>query len=240
MKRPHDPVDDLAEALSGACGTADRERLFLKYAAGFGVSRFAYLNISTATSPWYFETNYPMEWVGHYQNQGYAAVDVVPLESRRSALPFHWRSALARPEYGTKALQVFNESAEFGINDGYSVPIHSARGVALVSMSVDDPSLFTPKARGQLYALQLMGLHFHMSCERSLVDTPPAPIILTPREREVLTWAAYGKTGWEISQILHVAERTITYHVENARAKLGASSRGHAIVKAITLGLISP
>lgn len=240
MESLHDPVDDLAEALAGTNSPAERERLFLKHAAELGVSRFAYLNISGGSAPWYFETNYPTEWVQHYQTQGYAAVDVVPLESRRSALPFHWRTALARPEYGNKAQQVFNESAAFGIHDGYSVPIHSAQGVALMSMSVDDSSLFTPSARGELYALHLMALHFHLSCERSIAASPPPLIHLTEREREVLCWAAKGKTGWEIGQILHLAERTITYHVENAKAKLGASSRGHAIVKAITLGLIPP
>lgn len=240
MKTFHDPVDNFAAALDGISDVAEREQAFLKHAAGFGVSRFAYLSSSQPVSPWYFETNYPTEWVQHYQNKGYAAVDVVPLESRRSALPFHWRTALARPEYGKDAQQVFDESAAFGINDGYSVPIHSSHGMALMSMSVDDPTLFTPAARNQLYALQLMALHFHMSCERSLVDTPAPPVHLTAREREVLIWAAQGKTGWEIGQILHLAERTVTYHVENAKTKLGATSRGHAIVKAITMGLITP
>lgn len=240
MKTLHDPVDDLATALAGTNGPVEREQAFLKYAAGFGVSRFAYLAISQPLSPWYFETNYPTEWVQHYLAQGYAAVDVVPLESRRSTLPFHWRTALAKPEYGKSAQQVFNESAAFGIHDGYSVPIHSAHGMALISMAVDDPTLFAPSARKQLYALQLMALHFHMSCERSLAETPTPPVHLTAREREVLTWAAQGKTGWEIAQILHLAERTVTYHVENAKVKLGATSRGHAIVKAVTLGLIAP
>ncbi|MBC7950779.1 MAG: LuxR family transcriptional regulator [Rhodospirillaceae bacterium] len=240
MKTLHDPVDDLAAALAGTNAPVEREQAFLKYAEGFGVNRFAYLTISQPVSPWYFETNYPREWVQHYLAQGYAAVDVVPLESRRSALPFHWRTALSRPEYGNKAKQVFDESAAFGIHDGYSVPIHSAHGLALMSMAVDDPALFTPSARKQLYALQLMALHFHMSCERSLTEAPAPPVHLTAREREVLTWAAQGKTGWEIGQILHLAERTVTYHVENAKVKLGATSRGHAIVKAITLGLIAP
>lgn len=240
MKALHDPVDDLAASLAGTTAPGERERLFLNHAAEFGVSRFAYLNISGRTSPWYFETNYPTEWVQHYLEQGYATVDVVPLESRRSALPFHWRTALARPEYGNKAQQVFDESAAFGIHDGYSVPIHGAQGIALISMAVDDPSLFTPSARGRLYVLQLMGLHFHLSCERSLADAPAPLVHLTAREREVLSWAGKGKTSWEIGQILHLAERTVTYHVENAKAKLGASSRGHAIVKAVTLGLICP
>jgi len=79
-----------------------------------------------------------------------------------------------------------------------------------------------------------------LACERAMTPQPPRELILTPREREVLLWAAKGKTGWEIGQILRLSERTVTYHVENARAKLGASSRAHAVVKAVTLGLIAP
>ena len=67
----------------------------------------------------------------------------------------------------------------------------------------------------------------------------PAPR-LSPREREVLLWTAKGKTGWEIAQILHLAERTVTFHIENAKIKLGAASRTQAVVTALSLGLIRP
>lgn len=56
------------------------------------------------------------------------------------------------------------------------------------------------------------------------------PALLTDRERECLSWAAKGKTNWDISQILLITERTVQYHVENAREKLGAESRLQAVV----------
>lgn len=242
MEMPHDPVGQLAEDLAGITDRTTREQIFLKHVAQFGVSRFAYLNASARLGPWYLESNYPTEWIRHYIEHGFHEVDVVPAESRRSPIAFHWREALAKPCYGAREQRVFHDAAAFGIHDGYTVPIHGADGMALMSMAVDDPSLFAPGALPRLYALQLMSYTYHMAAERSVeAPAPPAhDIQLTPREAEVLHWAAKGKTGWEIAHILHLAERTVTYHVENAKTKLGASTRSHAVVKAISLGLICP
>lgn len=236
----HDPVEDFVTEVARVDDRAERERLFLKHAEAFGVSRFAYLSTSPGDEPWYFETNYPSEWVERYVDKSYVEVDVVPLHSRRTPAPFNWRSALALPQYGAEAEEVFHDSAAFGIHDGYSIPIHGGGGFALVSMAVDDPSMFRRSARGELYALQLLGLHFHLACERAAAKAPPPSVTLTPREREVLSWAAKGKTAWEIAHILHLAERTVVFHMENAKTKLGAATRSHAVVRAVGLGLIAP
>jgi LuxR family quorum sensing-dependent transcriptional regulator len=62
---------------------------------------------------------------------------------------------------------------------------------------------------------------------------------LTPRERECLKWAARGKSEWEISQILGISEHTSEKHLLNAKTKLGASNRVHAVAEALRRGLIS-
>jgi DNA-binding CsgD family transcriptional regulator len=45
---------------------------------------------------------------------------------------------------------------------------------------------------------------------------------LTPREREVLTWVAEGKTAPETATLLGISERAVRLYRENAMAKLGA------------------
>ena len=64
--------------------------------------------------------------------------------------------------------------------------------------------------------------------------------VLTPREIEVMTWTAHGKTRVEISIILSIAEETVKYYTENACIKLKAVNKTHAASKAIALGLIKP
>lgn len=241
MAALHDPVDALTQDLAGIHDPKHRQAVFLLHAQALGVPRFAYLNTTHSDAPFHIETNYPDEWVRHYLARGYMEVDAVALEAARSPLPFHWQAALARPEHGAAAHRVFAEAAEFAIRDGFTVPIHSSSGLSIISLAIDDPALFTAKGTARRHALHLLALHFHLACDRALAEapTPPAPA-LTPREREVLVWAAKGKTGWEIAQILHLSERTVTYHVENARTKLGAASRAQAVVAALTLGLIRP
>jgi DNA-binding response OmpR family regulator len=63
---------------------------------------------------------------------------------------------------------------------------------------------------------------------------------LNDREVEVLTWVARGKTSAEIAQIVGLTKRTIDFHIDNARAKLGASTRTEAVIKAATGRLIEP
>jgi|SRR5579871_1187872 len=68
----------------------------------------------------------------------------------------------------------------------------------------------------------------------------PGKIALAPRERETLTWAARGKTFSEIGHILGLSRRTVEFHLDNARRKLGVSTRTQALVKAAVGDLIEP
>jgi len=63
---------------------------------------------------------------------------------------------------------------------------------------------------------------------------------LNDREIETLTWVARGKTSLEISQILSLSKRTVDFHIDNARNKLGVSTRTEAAIKAVTGRLIEP
>jgi DNA-binding response OmpR family regulator len=65
-------------------------------------------------------------------------------------------------------------------------------------------------------------------------------IRLSDRETETLTWAARGKTSAEIAQILGTTKRTIDFHIDNARNKLGVANRTEAVTKAVKNRLIEP
>jgi len=61
---------------------------------------------------------------------------------------------------------------------------------------------------------------------------------LSPREREVLWWAAEGKSASEIGEILHITKRTVDEHTHNAARKLGAANRTQAVAIALRERLI--
>jgi DNA-binding NarL/FixJ family response regulator len=68
----------------------------------------------------------------------------------------------------------------------------------------------------------------------------PKAVLLNDREVEVLTWVARGKTSAEIAQIVGLTKRTVDFHTDNARNKLGAATRTEAAIKATTGRLIEP
>lgn len=58
------------------------------------------------------------------------------------------------------------------------------------------------------------------------------PILLTNREREILSFIAAGKIDREIAAALYIAPATVRVHVHAILNKLGASDRAHAILLA--------
>ena len=64
-------------------------------------------------------------------------------------------------------------------------------------------------------------------------------VSLTAREREVLRLVVEGHTNREIGDRLFISEKTVSVHVSNAMAKLGALSRYEAASRAATEGLLA-
>jgi DNA-binding NarL/FixJ family response regulator len=59
---------------------------------------------------------------------------------------------------------------------------------------------------------------------------------LTPREREVLSLLAEGRSNREIARALRVSEKTVKAHVSSVLAKLGVQDRTQAAVFAVRHG----
>lgn len=70
-----------------------------------------------------------------------------------------------------------------------------------------------------------------------LMDAQMDP--LTPREREVLGQMTEGLANREIAQRLQISTHTAKFHVAQIIAKLHASSRAHAVAKAVRAGLVT-
>lgn len=66
------------------------------------------------------------------------------------------------------------------------------------------------------------------------------PLGLSPREAEVLHWAARGKTDAEIGKILGLSPRTVQKHLEHIFQKLGVETRTAAAAKAYEIASITP
>jgi len=61
---------------------------------------------------------------------------------------------------------------------------------------------------------------------------------LTPREMEVLRYAADGKRNRDIGEKLFISEETVKVHIKHIMEKLGASDRTQAMAIALSRGII--
>ncbi|PKP87333.1 MAG: DNA-binding response regulator [Alphaproteobacteria bacterium HGW-Alphaproteobacteria-17] len=66
---------------------------------------------------------------------------------------------------------------------------------------------------------------------------PPSIRTITPRQRDVLSQLAMGKTNKEIGRCLDISPFTVRIHVSALLRTLGAQSRAEAAVKARAMGL---
>lgn len=64
--------------------------------------------------------------------------------------------------------------------------------------------------------------------------------VLSARETQALTWSARGMTSDEIARALGMTKRNVDFHLDNARAKLGAVTRIQAVAVAVQEKLIKP
>jgi DNA-binding CsgD family transcriptional regulator len=67
-----------------------------------------------------------------------------------------------------------------------------------------------------------------------------ASLGLTPRQAEVLSWVAQGKTDPEIAQLLGLSPRTVHHHLERVYATLGVETRTAAALRAVEVARTAP
>jgi DNA-binding CsgD family transcriptional regulator len=61
---------------------------------------------------------------------------------------------------------------------------------------------------------------------------------LTGREKEILLWAASGKTAFQTADLLCISTDTVNFHMKNCLRKLGVANKTAAAAKAMSLGLL--
>jgi DNA-binding CsgD family transcriptional regulator len=117
----------------------------------------------------------------------------------------------------------------------------------IVSLSYTRPQIsdaLREAIAANLGEILLFGTFFHEIFMKSIVEqgVPPsfqgAP--LSARERDCLDLAARGQTTQDMARVLGISERTVQFHFDGIRSKLGAANRQEAVAKAISAGLIQP
>jgi DNA-binding CsgD family transcriptional regulator len=168
----------------------------------------------------------PPEWRALYSRENFFQRDPVVRHSRRTILPFDWKTAPYDRETEPQWAEVMDRATDFGVHKGVVVPIPSPSGmiggVWVAGPHFDEREIHIP-------ILHSLALHVFHRLEQLMGRRLHRESRLTEREREILSWVSEGKTAWEIGCILSLSQRTIEWHVSQVCKKLGATNRLQAI-----------
>jgi LuxR family quorum sensing-dependent transcriptional regulator len=216
---------EFVEGIERRCTTGEimdaMEALLKKY--GFEYHCVSFLATATETLEDVLLSNrLPEEWLNLYIEREYVHDDPGFRYAKKVVRPFRW----------------FKEAPyNFGILDGFVIPVASTTG-RMGQIWFGGRTLDLPQH--QLPALHLMAIYAFDRILKLHCSPARYQASLTPREREILTLVANGKSTWEIGEALHISSRTVKEHLKHLCRKLRAVTRTQAVMIAIRDKIIQP
>ncbi len=159
-----------------------------------------------------------------------------------TTIPFTWSADGFDTKLTSKQRWLLEKASEFGIRHGVTIPIHDRQGkVATLTLAAcDSRSAFDARVEQYRHQLHLIAIYLHAQL-RNVTPAPISPLrpCLTQRERSCLQWAARGKSALDTAEIISVSRRTVVFHTENAKRKLGVATVQQAVAKGLMYDIIS-
>lgn len=185
--------------------------------------------------------NYPEDWMAHYAANGYERKDPVPKFAFKTARAFTWDWLVEHGALTPEERCVMHEADEAGLRDGVGIPLYGPNG-EIAGIGLANATGGISPDKNMLGLLKAMAWQFHTAYSERCLDAGAGldEIRLSAREREILLWAAEGKSDQMIADMLHISYPTVRFHLSNIYRKLGANERIFAVVKAVRRGLITP
>ncbi len=216
--------------------------LCLRYAKLFRLKAVAYhhlpqLGSSDGVAVNVISVGFPKELVDRFESQNLIGIDPSIRQVMSGTRAYWWRelkyASPPRPEE-----MEYLEAASAAVDEGLMLPVFGPNGRnGYVSLGfgktrpdMDDADIALLQSCCQFAHLQYCAL---------LQVELPRPVKLSPREQEVLSWVAQGKSNGVVAEILDIAESTVITHLERSYRKLGVDNRVTAALRALSLGEFS-
>ncbi len=190
-------------------------------------------------------SDYPkshLEWM--YESVPYNELETAKLASRQyTPIRIGWDYDQYRYDKGSLDYEYTRTTRhETGIRNAIVIPVPTvgktgASGVSFFSRSSAKSFDGLISERGDAVRLAGYATHVHI---QSLNSQSPRNQCLSKRERECLLWLSRGLRTKEISHKLNLRDVTVNLHITNAKRKLNATTRGHAVAIAILSSAIDP
>lgn len=184
------------------------------------------------------DLSYPKEYLSRYFDNQYFLDDHVSTELLSTFELQHWKEVDRKYNSFENRDPATIEAYEFGLQDGITYGTIDADSKIGTCFSFAGKSIEYNYRSSTI--ITYLTPHLAEILRKVLyreIDSKES--LLSPREKEVLTWTKEGKSSWEVGLILGIQERTVNFHLTNIKSKLNATTKTQALAIAIAKGEIS-
>lgn len=229
--------------LDEAATITDLDQLLAAFRAtllelGFTVSSYHVLSSEFRKVPYEPGARYvdfPDDWVRRYVDSNYFDADPIMATARKIGAPFRWSDLGAFHTLTARENEFLDDLRSAGLDAGFAVPVTSAAGDSAY-FGVGGRDHDFSGAPGALAELQLICRHLHICFEA--IESERRAVALSPREKEVLSLIARGKSNSVIADIIGIPNNTVDAIVRRCFKKLATDNRVEAVLKAVSRRLI--
>lgn len=179
---------------------------------------------------------FPERWERHYRRR-LRAVDPLPDYAMDIMQLFRWKSALEAMALSPAQQRYWRFLHDIGMGDGLAIAIWGPGGrCGFIGFGLArDDTAFAPDNYLPLHMLAQISFNRHCSL---VEDMAAGDIRLSPREMEILHWAARGKSNRDMADILGISRATVDTYMRRVFQKFGTNDRTVACIRAHELGFI--
>ena len=256
-------LDEALSAIEAARSLAELRTILDSVAQARGFASYNFIDAGSISrdAPFWVGTT-DENWEREYISNDFAPDDPIIRKALTQNLPFFWSDLKLSRRMGPKdrAHQTMDAAQDFGFRNGFVIPHHFRDDIGR-TYSTCTCFFWKSAVRGFFksvgsakHDLHLIMMYWsakasELGRQQFRAKAIPQPLgiavepnatAVTDRERDVLYWSAQGKTTEDISDILKISPATVNSYMRNAIKKLDASSRTHAVARAIYMGILSP
>ena len=229
---------DTVDNIAGATSFAQISRRFAGNMAKLGFTSWgvnAMPSPKLRADPIVLAERAPAGFRDCYNHERIYPINHIAAYARSSIEPFRFSEAPYVPAQARDNERYMQLLRSFGLGEGLMVPLGRPIDLPIgVWLAGERPQLDDAAMRA-VHLVTLFAVSKVHALARPRNESKPS---LTARERDVLTWAARGKSAWQTGEILNIAKRTVDQHTQIAMRKLSAVNKTQAVAIALAKHII--
>lgn len=182
-------------------------------------------------------SGFSKEWLKLYEEAGFRKCDPIPDIIMQHGEPMLWQDALGSRRLNDDETRFVSQLKAHGLSEGLGIPLFGPKGRHAYSAFTFDPAKLMFDERIVATVAALSGAAHLRIC--GILDKQyERKVELSERESQVIRLIAHGHSNRAIAAELKIGGSTADTYVRRVFAKLDASDRTGASIRALELGIL--